>query len=190
MLRHTNAMLLRARGVDIATIALMARAREHQDHPDLRARRPRAQRASDRTNRPTRHQARPIPTIRHAARVPRRALIMLNDHREIALSKEKRRRAGRVLNIIIGGTYNRLRGIQRNGFGGGQRKRSNTATAPLAYLVDQGIRRSPCRSGAGDGQLAGDPPSPLVSARRAGSPLRGPLQAARGRRSRRAGRVA
>ena len=42
----------------------------HPDHAHLRARRPRSQRASDRTNRPTRHQARPIPTIRHAPRVP------------------------------------------------------------------------------------------------------------------------
>ena len=58
---------------------LMARAREHQDHPHLRTRRPQAQRASDRTDRPARNQARQIPTNRHAARVPRRPLIMLCD---------------------------------------------------------------------------------------------------------------
>ena len=54
----------------------VARTREHQDHQHLRARRPRAQRKSDREDRRTRGQAWPIPTRRRAPRVPRRPLIM------------------------------------------------------------------------------------------------------------------
>ena len=77
-LRHTNAMLLRAKGVDIATIALWLGHESTQtthiyEHAD-----PAAQRTSNRTNRPARRQARPIPTIRHAPRVPRSPVIMLN----------------------------------------------------------------------------------------------------------------
>ena len=56
----------------------VARAREHPDHPHLRARRPEAQGTSDRPNSTARRQARPLPTIRHAPRVPRSPLIMLN----------------------------------------------------------------------------------------------------------------
>lgn len=55
---------------------------------------------------------------------------------------------------------------------------------------DKDIRRPACRSGAGDGQLAAGPPSPLVPTRSARGPLRRPRQAARARRSRRADRVA
>ena len=91
-LRHTNAMLLRAKGVDIATIALWLGHECNPDHAHLRARRPEAQGASDRTNRPARDQARPIPAIRRAARVPRRAMIMLNaSPAEIRAEQEKRR---------------------------------------------------------------------------------------------------
>ena len=54
----------------------LARTRIHQNHPHLRARRPRAQRTSHRPDRPTRRQARPIPPLRHAPRVPREPVIM------------------------------------------------------------------------------------------------------------------
>jgi len=53
-----------------------ARAREHQDHLHLPARRPRTQRESHRHDRPARHQARQIPTLRRAAHLSRRTLIM------------------------------------------------------------------------------------------------------------------
>jgi site-specific recombinase XerD len=76
-LRHTNAMLLRAGDIDIATIALWARPREHQDHLHLPTRRPRPQTTSRRPDRPhRRRQAREIPANRRAPRVPRRPLIM------------------------------------------------------------------------------------------------------------------
>ena len=54
----------------------LARPRKHQDHQHLRARRPRPQGTSDRPHRPDRHQARPLPTQRHAPRLPRQPLIM------------------------------------------------------------------------------------------------------------------
>jgi site-specific recombinase XerD len=56
----------------------VARSRERANHAHLRARRSEAQRTSDRTNRPARHQARQIPANRHAPRVPQRPLITLN----------------------------------------------------------------------------------------------------------------
>jgi integrase/recombinase XerD len=49
----------------------VAPTREHQDHLHLPARRQQAQARSDRQHRPDRHPTRPIPTPRHAPRVPR-----------------------------------------------------------------------------------------------------------------------
>ncbi len=69
-LRHTNAMLLRAKRRGHRHDRAVARPREHPDHAHLRTRRPRAQRASDRTNRPARREARQIPTARCPPRVP------------------------------------------------------------------------------------------------------------------------
>jgi hypothetical protein len=104
-LRHTNAMLLRAKGVDIATIALWlghestqtTHIYEHAD-PALK------EQAIARTA--ARRQARQIPAIRHTPRVPRRAVIMLNrSPDEIRLSREKPARRGRP-------QHNRSRDIQ------------------------------------------------------------------------------
>jgi site-specific recombinase XerD len=54
----------------------LARPREHQNHQHLRARRPRPQRTSHRTDRAARNAARQIPAVRHAPRVPRPPVIM------------------------------------------------------------------------------------------------------------------
>ena len=69
-LRHTNAMLLRAKDVDIATIALWLGHESTQtthiyEHAD-----PALKEKSDRTHRPARSQTRQIPTLRHAPRLP------------------------------------------------------------------------------------------------------------------------
>jgi integrase/recombinase XerD len=56
----------------------VARPRKHPDHPHLRTRRPEAQGAGDRAHRTARGETRQIPTLRHAARVPRQPLTMLN----------------------------------------------------------------------------------------------------------------
>jgi integrase/recombinase XerD len=70
VLRHTNAMLLQAQRVDIATIALWL-GHESIKHIPLPARRQQAQTRSDRPHRPDRHPTRQIPTPRHTPRVPR-----------------------------------------------------------------------------------------------------------------------
>ena len=77
-LRHTNAMLLRAKDVDIATIALWLGHETTQtthiyEHAD-----PALKETSDRTYRPARSQTGQIPTLRHAPRLPRSLVIMLN----------------------------------------------------------------------------------------------------------------
>ena len=75
-LSHTNAMLLTSQRRRHRHDRALARPREHPHHPHLPTRRPSAQRASDRPHRPARHQTRPIPTPRHAPRLPRSAVIM------------------------------------------------------------------------------------------------------------------
>ena len=79
VLRHTNAMLLRASDVDILTIALWLGHESTKIHRDLPARRQQAQAASDRPHRPDRHATRQIPATRHAPRVPRRPLIIRSE---------------------------------------------------------------------------------------------------------------
>ena len=61
-LRHTNAMLLRANRRRHRDDRAVARPRDDPNHAHLRARRPRPQGTSNRTNRPTRSQAGQIPT--------------------------------------------------------------------------------------------------------------------------------
>ncbi len=87
-LRHTSAMLLRAAGVDLSLIALMARTRRDRVHPDLPARRSQPQGTNDRSHRTDRHPTREIPTNRHAARVPRPALIIPSDQLPIARPRQ------------------------------------------------------------------------------------------------------
>jgi hypothetical protein len=80
-LRHTNAMLLRSKGVDIASNdRTVAWSFEYSDHSHLRARRPCSQGRGDRTNRPTRSETRQIPTPRHAPRLLGEPLIMLSSN--------------------------------------------------------------------------------------------------------------
>ena len=69
----------------------------------------------------------------------------------------------RVIHGTVAGEPGELKGSCR-GSGGGQRKRSIIATAPLAYLVDQELRAAPPRSCAEPGGVAVAPPATIVPA--------------------------
>jgi hypothetical protein len=72
-----------------STVSALRAYAAQRNHSHLRARRPDAQRRSDRPNRAARHQARAIPTLRHPPRLPRRPVIMLSGQRPgIALSRK------------------------------------------------------------------------------------------------------
>ena len=89
MLRHTNAMLLRAEGVDIATIALwLGHESTKTTHIYLHAD-PALKERSDRPNRPARHPTRPIPATRQPPRLPRSTVIMPTSRQHQPASKQE-----------------------------------------------------------------------------------------------------